>query len=361
VRANPRYRCSLVYRSGVVGGQRAFFRALRVGPRLASLVGSVVVDVEEVPLKRDEQREGRGVEAAEQDVEEEEGEEVGEGGELREGGGGGAPPPPPPGGPPPPPPADDDDDSFEHVGVCRRMTLAQLYTMLRPSLHQIAVEQIHAAFTAAAGDGAPRSPPTSPPGLIDDDDGLCSICMDSALQVVTRCTHAFCEECYLRWLALSRECPLCRERLGLELTGTNDGSYALVSWGDHVSNIAAAANTTTTTTTSGGSGDDGGSGGGGGEQTAASGASGAAASGAAEGRVEDVAVRDGEGEGHAQQGQRVDAEWLRGRLRSLPAVAEPGRRAHEQWLLRRMREREQEQAARAAATAGAGAGRDESK
>jgi hypothetical protein len=36
------------------------------------------------------------------------------------------------------------------------------------------------------------------------------------LEVVTRCGHAYCEECYLRWLAVSRsrECPLCRQRLG---------------------------------------------------------------------------------------------------------------------------------------------------
>lgn len=359
-----RYKCSLVYKSGVAG-QRAFFRALRVGPRLAGLVGTVVVDVEEILVVKkkkkragdtavadddegDDRREtggtaaadpgGRRVDdddeagqAAEVEKEEEEGEgymreqsEDAEEGLRTERGSR-------------PPEAaagsnendddeedndedEEDDDAFEHVAVCRRMTLAQFYTMLRPSLHQIAVDFQGAGggigggppplpSEGGIGPSASTSSRRGPGGLIDEDDGLCSICMDGALEVVTRCTHAFCEECYLRWLALSRECPLCRERLGLELTGSNDGSYALVSWGQSPSST--------------GDGDG------------------------------DVRDGDGAGGGHRQgqlglEGQRVDAAWLRGRLRALPAVAEPGRRAHEMWLLRRMRERELAAAAAAA-------------
>ena len=47
----------------------------------------------------------------------------------------------------------------------------------------------------------------------------------------------------------------------------------------------------------------------------------------------------------------MDAEWLRGRLGALPAVEEPERRAHERWLLQRMRERDERAAAAAAAAA----------
>ena len=40
-----RYRATLVYKPGL--GQEAFFRALRLGPRLAAMMGTVCVDVEE--------------------------------------------------------------------------------------------------------------------------------------------------------------------------------------------------------------------------------------------------------------------------------------------------------------------------
>ena len=239
-----RYKCSLVYSSGM--GQRAFFRALRVGPRLASMVGTVAVDVEEVRVT------GESVAGEEEDapeavgvgnVEEEEEEEEEEDGEL--------------------------------VSVCRRMRLEQFYGSLRPALMQIAAN-------AAAREPSP--PPAAPPadGLIDEDDGLCSICMDEKLEVVTRCTHAFCDECYTRWLTVSRDCPLCRERLALELTGTNEGSYALVSWPD-----------------------------------------------AAGDRTDDAAA--------GGEGMRVDAAWVRQKMAELPPVAEARRRAHERWLIRRMR------------------------
>ena len=46
-----RYKATLSYRPGVA--QAAFFRALKVGPRVAALVGRVDVDLEEVPTARD--------------------------------------------------------------------------------------------------------------------------------------------------------------------------------------------------------------------------------------------------------------------------------------------------------------------
>ena len=99
------------------------------------------------------------------------------------------------------------------------------------------------------------------------------------------------------------ECPLCRETLGREVSGTNDGSYSLVEW------------------TYAGDDDDGdgdGGGGGGDDDTEAEAEAAAEATSTAE---------------------RVDAAWLRRRMREFPAVSEPGRRPHERWLARRAAEK----------------------
>ena len=235
-----RHRCSLVYRPGA--GQEAFFRALRVGPRIAALVGSVVVDVEEVdargdPAPRIDDDEASSSPAA-------------------------------------------DDEGFEHVAACRRATLAEFYTMIHPALRQIAVDRVPMRASLSA---PPVAPPVQSTTSLEDDEDLCAVCFDGALEVVTRCGHSYCEECYLRWLSISRECPLCRERLGAELRGGNNGSYALVGAGDF-------------------SGDG-----------------------------------DGDGDG---DGEGVDAEWLRGRLEALPAVEEPGaRRARVAYLMGKLREK----------------------
>ena len=296
-RAGWRYRCDLVYNSHA--GQRAFFRALRVGPKLASVVGSVSVDVEEVPAS------SRGAAAAARGAAAEEEEEDdaapaaaargGDDGEIEVADEAAAA-------------ADDDDDGFEHVGACRRMTLAQFYTMLRPALAQIAVDAL-ASSSFATTTRPPRRVRIAGGENDDDDDDddddarLCSICMDGEVEIVTKCAHAFCEACHLRWLSMSRECPLCRETLGREVSGTNDGSYSLVEW------------------TYAGDDDDGdgdGGGGGGGDDAEAEAEAAAAATSTAE---------------------RVDAAWLRRRMRELPAVSEPGRRPHERWLARRAAEK----------------------
>jgi hypothetical protein len=115
-----------------------------------------------------------------------------------------------------------------------------------------------------------------------DDDSVCAICMDGTLEVVTRCGHAYCEECYLRWLAVSRECPLCRQRLG------RYDAYALVG-------------------------------------------------------EEELEERgDGDVPGDAGRDAGHGAEWLVGRLAALPPVAEEadGRRARVANLLQRLRERQ---------------------
>ena len=113
---------------------------------------------------------------------------------------------------------------------------------------------------------------------------MCAICMDGTLEVVTKCGHAYCEECYLRWLAVSRsrECPLCRQRLG------RYDAYALVG-------------------------------------------------------EEELEERgDGDVPGDAGGDAGHGAEWLVGRLAALPPVAEEadGRRARVANLLQRLRERQ---------------------
>ncbi len=257
VRPRPgwRYRCTLVYRAGL--GQAAFFRALRIGPRVAALVGSVDVDVEEVPERRTARDEG-GVSTANDDDA-------------------------------------DDDDGFEHVAACRRMTLAEFYTMLRPALSQIAVDRVPAEALSASQELPPSAAPPARDTAThhafaddDDDDQCCAICMDAPHEVVTRCAHAYCEECYLRWLSISRECPLCRDPLGVDMRGSNVGSYAMVGPGDLLERQASGGRVDGR----GGRDDD--------------------------DDGDENAHRDGDGTPAA----RMDAEWLRGRLGDLPVVAE---------------------------------------
>ena len=111
-----RHRCSLVYRPGA--GQETFFRALRVGPRLAALVGSVVVDVEEVDARGDPEPQIDDDEASSSPAA--------------------------------------DDEGFEHVAACRRATLAEFYTMIQPALRQIAVDRVPMRASLSA-------PPVAPP------------------------------------------------------------------------------------------------------------------------------------------------------------------------------------------------------
>lgn len=284
-----RYRATLVYKPGL--GQEAFFRALRLGPRLAAMMGTVCVDIEEVrAASRAATIVGDAPHAASFGV----GNAV-EGsseravtndrtGDVAE----------------PEREADGlDADGYDFVGgPCRRATLAEFYTLIRPALHRIGVDATPAAARAAREARAARAP--RPPSIASDadtrtdaaaaadDDSVCAICMDGTLEVVTRCGHAYCEECYLRWLAVSRsrECPLCRQRLG------RYDAYALVGEEELEER---------------GDGDLPGD--------------------------EDVSAGDA---GHG-------AEWLVGRLAALPPVAEEadGRRARVANLLRRLRERQE--------------------
>ena len=295
-----RYCVTLVYKPGL--GQEAFFRALRLGPRLAAMMGTVCVDVEEVRAARlastvvedashrdDEASDaaafgaGNAVEGSSDrtgDVAEPEREEDGL----------------------------DAEESYDFVGgPCRRATLAEFYTLIRPAMHRIGVDSTPAAARAARAALAPRPPAIASDADTrindaSDDDSVCTICMDGTLEVVTRCGHAYCEECYLRWLAVSRECPLCRQRLG------RYDAYALVG----------------------------------------------------EEELEERGDRDVPGDGDVPGDVPVldaghGAEWLVGRLTALPPVAEEadGRRARVATLLRRLRER---QAGKEVADQGDGSG-----
>ena len=254
-----RYKATLSYRPGVA--QAAFFRALKVGPRVAALVGRVDVDLEEVPVSRQSSNnivdddEGVSLETLATTRETPSGDDI-RGVEGNEAG-------------------EDDDDDFEHVSVCRRATLAEFYTLIRPALAQIAVNNV------------PRSVHLTPLSRADGDgDGTheeetCSICMDeaNAVDTVTRCGHAFCSECYARWLTRSRECPLCRQHLAC-----HGGAYELVQPGD---------------------------------------------------LAED---EDGGEDGAVGAEPAVDVEFLKGRLAALPIVSEPRRRAWEASMIRKLME-----------------------
>ena len=269
-RAGWRYRATLVYKPGI--GQEAFFRALRLGPRLASMMGTVCVDLEEVAIVAGEGAEDEATTTISS------ADEVGTLDEVTQG--------------------DSEDAEYDIVaGPCRRATLAEFYTLIRPAMHRIAVDATPAS--AAASRRAARVAPR--PVTAHDDDGVCSICMDGTLEVVTQCGHAYCEECYLRWLAVSRECPLCRQRLG------RYDAYALVDEGELVEPL------------DGDSGD-----------------------GRTTGRVGGNSSGDDEAFGDESGESRHGAEWLRGRLAALPSVVEEadGRRARIEHLLRRLKQRE---------------------
>ena len=261
-----RYRATLVYKPGL--GQEAFFRALRIGPRLASLMGTVCVDLEEVAAVS-------GTAAADDNMR---GADQGEGNFHET--------------------TRDAEAEYEHVaGPCRRASLSFFYTLLRPAMRRIAVDAaataapspypqtqtLRTAFRRDAGD--------------DDDDGVCTICMDGTVDTVTKCGHAYCEECYLRWLAVSLECPLCRSRLG------RHDAYALIDEAEL-------------------SGDDTGQGRLTGEQE--------------EGTGSEYGNMD------AGQASTHGATWLNARLAALPPVAEQagGQNARIARLLRRLRARE---------------------
>ena len=258
VRPRPgwRYRCTLVYRAGL--GQAAFFRALRESdPESPRSSGQWTWTSRR--SRRGEPRETRGVSPANDD-------------------------------------ADEDDDGFEHVAACRRMTLAEFYTMLRPALSQIAstASPRRRSPPPRSSHPPPRRRHETPP-LITRSPTTTTTTSAAPYAWTRRTRSDACartrtakQECYLRWLSISRECPLCRDPLGVDMRGSNVGSYAMAGPGDLLARQGSG------------------------------------------GRCVGRGGRDDDDDGdenahHDSDGTpaaRMDAEWLRGRLGDLPVVAE---------------------------------------
>ena len=117
------------------------------------------------------------------------------------------------------------EDAYERVMVVRWATLDEFFGALRPMIQQLAVD--YDAERRAAGASAGAREETR-----DEDEDICSICMDNKLRVVVNCGHAFCDECHARWLRVSMTCPVCRAPLPSETGDESDASFALVDWDD---------------------------------------------------------------------------------------------------------------------------------
>ena len=145
-----RYRATLVYKPGL--GQEAFFRALRLGPRLAAMMGTVCVDVEEA---RAASRASTVVEDASHGNEEAIDVTAFGVGSVVEGSSDRT-------GEVAEPERDDglDAEGYDFVGgPCRRATLAEFYTLIRPAMHRIGVDATQPRRGGASGASPPDRPP----------------------------------------------------------------------------------------------------------------------------------------------------------------------------------------------------------
>ena len=120
-----------VYRPGA---GRRHFSARSASDGLAALVGSVVVDVEEVDARGDPEPRIDDDEASSSPAA--------------------------------------DDEGFEHVAACRRATLAEFYTMIQPALRQIAVDRV--PMRASRLGAPPVAPPVQSTTSLEDDEDLCA-------------------------------------------------------------------------------------------------------------------------------------------------------------------------------------------
>eukprot|EP00241_Pyramimonas_parkeae_P017915 CAMPEP_0114319690 /NCGR_PEP_ID=MMETSP0059-20121206/25401_1 /TAXON_ID=36894 /ORGANISM="Pyramimonas parkeae, Strain CCMP726" /LENGTH=361 /DNA_ID=CAMNT_0001446765 /DNA_START=606 /DNA_END=1691 /DNA_ORIENTATION=+ len=119
-----------------------------------------------------------------------------------------------------------EDFGFVEMHACRVATLQQFYSLIKPSVEQMAVDAVFKERAAREAHPYDNSYDGSPSGdsfdisaapLQPSSSGLasteCCICMDHNVQVVTECAHAFCEECHSRWCETSQVCPLCRSEM----------------------------------------------------------------------------------------------------------------------------------------------------
>jgi len=126
-----------------------------------------------------------------------------------------------------------EEDDFEIIRPIRVATLQQFYSLIKPCMEQAAADMAYTRRVADHDEGTSDGDPlfvyprhkkgggvTTTTDLSAAD---CCICMDSRVQVVTVCGHAFCEECQTRWRENSSHCPLCRA----ELEEGGDASFVL--------------------------------------------------------------------------------------------------------------------------------------
>ena len=146
------YRFSLGWR----GRPRAFLWALHVNGRLASCLGKVTVDIEE----------------------------------LGGGGGGGS----------------EETGGFEELRCVRTMSLEHFYGFVLPALQQLEVDL---NFREGRDEGLGRwaGPQAGQPGTELEE---CCVCMENSVDTVTSCGHEFCAVCVARWVQVCGSCPVCR-------------------------------------------------------------------------------------------------------------------------------------------------------
>ena len=122
-----------------------------------------------------------------------------------------------------------DDDDYEHVYVIRRCSIETFYRVVVPALRQITERYENREQNEETARQIEENEDTIP----REDRGVageeCSICLDASLEVIARCGHGFCHECYTRWLRRSATCALCRERLP---TTDHGGAFSLVSFSE---------------------------------------------------------------------------------------------------------------------------------
>ena len=195
-----RYVLSLAWR----GNPRAFLKALSLGRALAALTGDVAVDVETRPCGAHSPsaatRRARCRAAAASRARRRDG-----AAEIEAAGG------------------DDEDGEFADAVPVRRATLQQFYSFLRPALLQLRADEAAAKASASAAAAAAAGEP---------DDATCAICLDSVVDTVSPCAHAYCADCYMRWRATARGCALCRAPLPSERGGTGAWVLAEAEQGD---------------------------------------------------------------------------------------------------------------------------------